>query len=228
MATVTRSELVSDTQDFMDATGSERWSAAIILTVLDSVFDGEWSNILSAAPYYRAATRTVTTDANGQFALTDLDSGTGDSAQNHYRIISITDGTYVYSETRFQDAPLATSSNYPYVYDRTFYLMGSQVQVLPVAVNTTLSVTVNYKPPVPSDLASDSSVVDYPANSHLILVWEAAARLLMKGGAETQASLDLMSLTRMERETLLLDLQRRTIAPMRMMPMDDASDWGSY
>lgn len=228
MATVTRSQLVSDTQDFMDATGSERWSASIILTVLDSVFDGEWSNILSAAPYYRAATRTVTADANGQFPLSDLDSGSGDSAQNLYRIISITDGTYVYSETRFQDAPLATSSNYPFVYDRTFYLMGSQVQILPVAASTSLSVTVNYKPPVPSELASDSSIVDYPANSHLILVWEAAARLLMKGGAETQASLDLMSLTRMERETLLLDIQRRTIAPLRMMPMDDASDWGSF
>ncbi|NCA15113.1 MAG: hypothetical protein EBS89_13515, partial [Proteobacteria bacterium] len=50
----------------MDAVQSTRWSDSFIKTVLNSVYDAEWSNILNAAPYYRFAQRQVTTDANGQ------------------------------------------------------------------------------------------------------------------------------------------------------------------
>lgn len=229
MAQVTRAELISDIREFMDGTNNTgRWSDTLIERVTDSVFDGEWSNILAAAPYYRSATRTVTTDANGQFLWSALNSGSGDTAQNVYRIMTVTDGNYLYDQTRFQDVPLATTAGYPvpYQWDRLYYFMGDTIQTLPVQSGVSLDVTVNYKPPVPSELSADSVTIDFPSNSHMILVWEAAARLLMKGGAETQAATDLMQLAKMERETLLLDIQRRTINPMRMLPLDSASDWG--
>lgn len=227
MPQVTREQLYSDTRDFMDATNSGRWSDAIVEAVVDSVFDAEWSNLLAAAPYYRAAARSVTTDSNGQFALTDLNSGSGDSAQNWYRIITVTDGNYIYDQSRYQDVPLATTAGYPvpYQWDRLYYILGTNVQVLPVAASTALTVMVNYKPPVPSALSADSVTVDYPENGHLIIAWESAARLLMKGGAETQAARDLMELARVDRDALLLDIQRQTINPLRVMPLDDASDW---
>jgi hypothetical protein len=46
----------------MDAVGSTRWSDNTIKTVLNNVFDNEWSNILNAAPYYTFGLRQVTTD----------------------------------------------------------------------------------------------------------------------------------------------------------------------
>lgn len=225
---ITRAQLVSDTVEYMDGADTNRWSSGLILRTLDSVYDGEWSNILSAAPYYRAATRTVTTDANGLFDVSDLNSGTGDNAQLLYRIISMTDGDNIeYAETRLQDVPTALTGSYsPFLYNRLYYFMGSQIQVLP-PVQATLNVTVNYKPPSLSDLASDSSVIDFPPNSHLVLAWEAGGRLLNKGGAETNGAAPLFEMAKQERETMILDLQRRSINPMRVMPLDSASDWAS-
>lgn len=227
MAQVTRDALVTLIREAADAVSSTKWSATEVLALLDSVFDGEWSNILSVNPYYRVANRTVTTDSSGQFAEADLSAGTGNSAQNFYRLLTLTSGNYIYDQTRFQDVPLATTAGYPvpYMYDRLYYWFGNSIQVLPVAAGTVLTATVNYKPPVPSELAAGTDVVDFPQNSHMILAWMTAARMLSKGGNESQAAADLMALANGERETLLLDLQRRSINPMRMMPMDSASDW---
>jgi len=228
MAAITTSTLISETREYMDAVGSDRWSDSLIKTVLNSVFEAEWSNILNAAPYYKFATRTVTTDANGQFALSDLDLDSGDSSQYWYRIMSVSDGNYLYQQTRFQDVPLATTTNYLPSHPRLYYIAGDNVQILPVASDVTMTIGINYKPQSISDLLSDSSsVVDFPRNSHLILVWEAAAQLLLKGGAETSAAVDLKALARQERESLLDDIRRRTINPTMMAYPDNKSDWAS-
>lgn len=228
MAAITTSTLISETREYMDAVGSDRWSDSLIKTVLNSVFEAEWSNILNAAPYYKFATRTVTTDADGQFALGDLDLASGDSSQYWYRIMSVSDGNYLYQQTRFQDVPLATTTNYLPSHPRLYYIAGDNVQILPVASDVTMTIGINYKPQSISDLLSDSSsVVDFPRNSHLILVWEAAAQLLLKGGAETSAAVDLKALARQERESLLDDIRRRTINPTMMAYPDNKSDWAS-
>lgn len=227
MATVTRDSLVSETREYMDAVGSSRWSDSLILTVLNSVFEAEWSNILNAAPYYRFATRTVSTDLDGKFALDDLNGGGGDSEENWYRILSVTDGNYLYQQTRFQDVPLATTTNYLPSHPKLYYIAGDDVQILPVASNLGMTVYVNHKPTSLSDLGGGSSVVEFPKNSHLILVWEAAAQLLLKGGAETSAAVDLKALARQERESLLDDIRRRTINPTMMAYPDNKSDWAS-
>jgi len=183
MAQVTRAQLISDTREYMDAVGSTRWSDSFIRTVLNSVYDAEWSNILNAAPYFRFAQRQVTTDANGQVALSALDSGGGDSQQLFYRAMSVSDGNVLYSETRFQDVPLATTTNYLPTYPRMYYMTGTYMQTLPVASGVALYVGVNYKPTALIDLASDSSLIDYPLNSHIGLVYQGAYQLLLKGGA---------------------------------------------
>lgn len=228
MAAITTSTLISETREYMDAVGSDRWSDSLIKTVLNSVFEAEWSNILNAAPYYRFATRTVTTDADGQFALSDLDLVGGDSSQYWYRIMSVSDGNYLYQQTRFQDVPLATTTNYLPSHPRLYYIAGDNVQILPVASDVTMTIGVNHKPQSISDLLNDSSSeVVFPRNSHLILVWEAAAQLLLKGGAETSAAVDLKALARQERESLLDDIRRRTINPTMMAYPDNKSDWAS-
>jgi hypothetical protein len=169
MPSITRGQLMSDTREYMDAVGSTRWSDSFVRTVLNSVYDAEWSNILNAAPYYQFAMRQATTDANGQVALSSLDSGSGDNQQVLYRVMSVSDGNILYSETRFQDVPLATTTNYLPTYPRLYYMTGSYLQVLPVA-QVSLYVGVNYKPTALLDLSSDSVPITWPNNNHLVLV----------------------------------------------------------
>ena len=225
MATVTLQQLISNTYEYMDAVGSTRWGEPIVKTVLNNVFDNEWSSILNAAPYYRFAQRQVTTDANGQFAFTTLDSGSGDSQQNFYRIMSVSDGNVLYNQTRYQDVPLATTTNYLPTYPRLYYIAGQSVQILPVSPSQSLYVGINYKPTSISDLAANESIVDYPDNCHLILVWMAAAQLLLKGGTEAAAAANLKALADDDRKTLLDDIRRMTINPTMMAYPDQKYDW---
>lgn len=222
----TRAEMVSLTRQFMDAEGSDRWTDSLILTVLGSVFEEEWSNILNAAPYYTFATRTVTQDANGQFPLTSLDSGAGDNEQNFYRILNLSDGNANYSETRYQDVPLATTTNYFPPYGYAYYLAGSYVQCLPVGSGVQMTVGVNWKPTNIVDLVSDSSNITFPEHDELILAYAAASVLLNKGGAESAAAQVLRRMADDERASMLDDLRRRTINPTRMAYPDVRADWG--
>lgn len=225
MAQVTRAQLISDTREYMDAVGSSRWSDSFIRTVLNSVYDAEWSAILNAAPYYRFAMRQAATDANGQVALSALDSGSGDSQQLFYRALSVSDGNVLYSQTRFQDVPLATTTNYLPTYPRLYYMTGTFLQALPVSPSVNLYIGVNYKPTALIDLSSDSVLIDYPLNSHIILVYQGAYQLLLKGGAEGAAASNLKRLADEERETLLDDLRRQTINPTRMAYPDLKFEW---
>lgn len=225
MASVTRAQLVEQTREYMDAVGSSRWSDSTIQTILASVFDEEWSNILNAAPYYTFQQLTVTTDSNGQVPFSSLSTGSGDSQKNFYRVLSVSDGNVLYDETQFQYVPLATTTNYLPTYPRLYYMAGSNVQILPVATGTSLYVAVNYKPTALNDLASDSSTVDWPSNNQGIITASAAAKLLLKGGAEVGAANNFRALANEERQSMLDDLRRRTINPTRMAYPDQKYDW---
>ena len=230
MPQVTLGQLISDTREFMDAVGpsgqaSGRWSESLIKTVLNSVHDAEWDLLLDAAPYYTFAMRNVTTDANGQVALSALNSGSGDSQQNFRRAMSVSDGNVLYSETRFQDVPLATTTNYLPTYPRMYYQAGDYFQFLPVSPGVQLYVSCNWKPTALLDLASNLSTVEYPANSHLILVYAAAAQLLRKGGSEATEANVLARMADEERATMLDNLRRRTINPTRLAYPDLKYEW---
>lgn len=231
MPQVTRAQLVSDTREFMDAVGpsgqaSGRWSDSLIKTVLNQCFDSEWDLLLDAVPDYTFALRQVTTDANGQVALSALDSGTGDNQQNFRRILSVSDGNVLYSQTRFQDVPLATTTNYLPTYPRMYYIAGDAVQLLPVASGVGLYIGVNWKPTALLDLASDSSAINYPVNNHLVLVYAGAAQLLRKGGSESTEANVLSRMADDERATVLDTLRRRTINPTRLAYPDLKYEWG--
>ncbi len=222
---VSRAELVTLTREAMDAVGSDRWSDSLIKSVLNVVYDDEWSNLLNASQYYTYGMRTVTTDANGVVAFTSLNNGAGDSQQNFYRILSVSDGNVLYGQTRFQDVPLATTTNYLPTYPRLYYIVGEQVQVLPVASGTTLYVAVNYKPTALSDLGSDASTINFPLGGEWIIANEAGARLLNKGGAESVAAQVLKREAAELRMGLLDDIRRRTINPTMLAYPDQKYDW---
>jgi len=222
---VTKAQLIALTRETMDAVASDRWSDATITTVLSSVYGDEWSNILNAQPYYTFAKRTVTTDGDGMVSFSALSSGSGDSQQNFYRVLSVSDGNVLYTQTRFQDVPLATTTNYLPTYPRLFYTAGQALQILPVAASTTLYVYVNYKPTAFNQLAADNSVIDFPDGGELILANEAGASLLNKGGAESGAARVLREEAQLSRTLLLDDLRRYTIQPTMMAYPDQKYDW---
>lgn len=222
---ISRAELVELTREAMDAVDSTRWSDSLIKSVLNVVYDDEWSNLLNASQYYTYAMRTVTTDANGVVAFSALNSGGGDSQQNFYRILSISDGNVLYAQTRFQDVPLATTTNYLPTYPRLYYIAGEQVQILPVASGTSLYVAVNYKPTPLSDLISDASTITFPLGGEWIIANEAGGRLLNKGGAESGAAQVLKREAAELRAGMLDDIRRRTINPTMLAYPDQKYDW---
>ena len=222
---VTKAQLIALTRETMDAVASDRWSDATITTVLNSVSGDEWSNILNAQSYYTFAKRTVTTDSNGMVSFTSLNNGSGDNQQNFYRVLSVSDGNVLYTQTRFQDVPLATTTNYLPTYPRLYYTAGQALQILPVAASTTLYIFVNYTPTPFNQLATDSSTIDFPDGGELILANEAGAILLNKGGAESTAARVLREEARLQRASLLDDLRRYTINPTMMAYPDQKYDW---
>lgn len=210
----------------MDAVQSSRWDDTFVSTVLGIVHGGEWSGILAANPYHRFAQRSVTAGATGLFAYTDLDSGTGDSAQTHHRILAITDGNgRVYRETSFREVPLATSSQSGQSIDGLWYDAGTNVQVLPPS-GIALTVTINHTPPIISALSADSVTPEFPAGHEDILWLEAAAYLLSKGGAENEAAQTMRAMAEVSRQNMYSDLARRAAGPVHLMFQDRAADWG--
>lgn len=223
MATV--NDLIARTRERAEATSSNRWSPTEVLTTLVSVFEDEWSQLLAVAPMYRVQSILgLVTSATGVLNLSVLTTGAGNTLKRHYRIVAINDGTNMFRETDFFEVPLALISNYQPVYPRLYYLFGETLQVLPPA-QTVLNVTVNYKPPALTDLDAATDQVDFPFGSELLLANVAAARLLNKGGSESNEAQNLMREADMERVGMAMDIRRRTTNPTIMRPPDSIGDW---
>lgn len=224
----TKATYLTRTRDWMDATGSDRWSDSFLYSLLDMVFRDEWQGLLDTNPYYRFAKRSVTTNSTGVFAISATDSGSGDTKQNTYKIITLTDGANtVYRETDFRQVPLALSGTEDYLsYDRQYYLIGDEVQILPQTGSLSLQVGVNWLPTSFDDLAGTSSTVDFPTGHENLLALSAAAMALAKGGAETQSTGDLLALAQQRRQALYADVSRRTGNPTFMQFPDSAMTWG--
>lgn len=227
---VLRSTYMTNVRNQMDAVGSGHWSDAEVTTALGVISGEEWSGILGANPYYRFAQRAVTCDANGKFAYTSLNSGSGDTAQNWYRIIAITDGNMsVYRQTTFQAVPLATVTNLSNLWaDRVWYDAGDNAQVLPVQPSLALTVSVNYTPPTIDQLSGDNVAVDFPLGHEAVIYLGAAAFLLDKRGEFSDAANVLRASQAARRNQMYQDLGRRSAQPMMLSYPDYASDWGGF
>ena len=222
---LTVQQYIDNTRNMMDAASSARWTDVFITTVLGYIFDNEYSSLLAANPYYKLANRAVTCDANGQFLLTALNSGAGDTKQYWGKILALTDGNSVYRQTEFMSVPLATTQNQGLPYMYLYYLAGDNIQVLPVSSGLALNCWVNYMPPRIDQLSAVGVAVDWPDGDESILWNLAAAELLTKGGAETQAAADIRALAASQRQSMYQDLSRRTARPLFMGYSDTASEW---
>jgi len=205
----TKATYLQRTKEWMDATGSDRWSDAFLYSILGMVFRDEWQGMLDTNPYYRFAKRSVTTDSTGLFAFSALNSGGGDAAQNAYKIVTLTDGANtVYRETDWRQVPLALSGTED-------YLSGQSLQV-----------GINWTPTPIDELSSDNSTADFPTGHENLIALSAGAMALAKGGAETQSTGDLMALAQKRREALYADVARKTANPTFLQFPDHAAQWG--
>lgn len=224
----TKATYLARTRDWMDATASDRWTDSFLYSLLGMAFRDEWQGMLGTNPYYRFAKRSVTTDSNGAFLLTDLNSGGGDAQQNLFKIVTLTDGANtVYRETDWRQVPLALSGTEDYLsYDRQYYLIGDTVQILPQTGGQSLQVGVNWTPTPIDELSNDLAVVDFPAGHEHLLTLVAAGMALAKGGAETQSAADILALAKQRRDALYGDISRLTSNPTFMQFPDHSSVWG--
>lgn len=218
-----RDVLVAEIRNHADAEGDKRWSSTNILAALDMAYRREWRRILNANRFYRVAERTPTLTA-GRFALDALDGGTGDTAESHYRILSVSRGVTPYREIQATDFVAGEDAAFDAAFRSAYFRVGDYIRVVPSS-GETLTVTVNHIPPLPSVLSSGSVSVVFPSGYESVPCMEAAAIILSKGGAETEASGYLKALAEEVRRDMLSDIARTSTNPIQMGYSDTAGDW---
>ncbi len=234
----TRAQLRTDVINWMDAAasgGASHWDITAGTGEVDRrlgmVHMQEWRRVLNAMPWYQVTQYTPVTDANGNVPFTALSSGTGDNQQNMYRILSVGSGLagangLFYTEIKTQEVAQFLQIATTGVQYNAWFPNGRQITV-PGNLSTQLTVWVNWTPTRFDQLASDSSLVSLPDDYEDIFALEGAARLLMKGGAETPASIDLKNQAEEQRRDRLQDLSRVGIQPWGVSADDNRWDWGS-
>lgn len=221
----TRLQLRTDVANIADAYEAPRWDftpGGEVDRRLAAVHMREWKRVLNANALYNCAPIAITTDPNGNIPLTSLSTGTGDAQQNLYRVLAVGFNNFYYAEKKRGEYFLIEAQQGVVYY--IWYRNGAQI-TCPGTLSTAGTVFVNWTPTRWDQLASDSSIVGLPTDYEEIFAHEGAARLLMKGGAETQASLELKGLAEEMRQDILQDLSRIGIAPWSIEASDSHFDW---
>lgn len=224
--TITRLQLETATRAVMDATSAARWSDTELRHALGFVHGRGWRKILNANRTYRWAQRTVTQDNSGRAAWSALSSGSADSQERAYRVLAAADGQMRYTVGDFMDDPLAATAE-TLSQQRRVWKQGDYLQFTPVSAGASVTVWVNHLPTSHSALAGDGSTVAWPDDDYLlILAYEGAAHLLMKGGAETEAAREFQQMADAMWPDLLTEVQRWSTDPLVVAAPDKAWEWG--
>jgi hypothetical protein len=221
---LTRSALLTLAAEMADAVDQPRWGATLRTQLLGEAHWREWRDLLNIDRHLRMAARTVTTDADGRIDKASLNSGSGDSTETMYRILSVNQGNVFYQSSAYEQYPLAPAEGR---LPQVWYEYGDQIQLMPAIVGNSVTVTVNHLPQRADLLASDSSLVVFPDGYELILAFELAASMFMKGAAETQQAAEFLGRAQALRDRMHQDIARRSTRPLRLNAADDRYDWGS-
>ena len=216
---MTKAAIIAAARERADATRSGRWTDADLGIMLGALHWREWGHILSANKMYKTNTVTVTPDANGLILKSDLSTAT----KIAFRVITVKNESRFFTQIDYKDAP--TPANFTYNGTYSWYENGDSIQMVPLSVDP-ITVVVNCRPKKASAL-DDGDTVDFPEGHEHVLVYGLAGEMLLKGGAETEASMDLFNFQRVLREDMLSDIRRFSTRPSLMEPMDDPADWGS-
>jgi hypothetical protein len=224
MSDLTRAQIISAAEEEAEAVGSSRWSTTLKLQRLDFVFAQEWRKILAANPLYRWALRTVSADSGARIAFTALDSGANDALERFHKVLALGRDNTLYEPASFLDDPMAT------VDGRGLYRwwpQGDAIQLPEADASASMRVWVSHTPQRPSQLSADNVVVTFPRGHEGVLVYELAALLLAKGGAETDLALELKAIAAGMRLEMLDEIGRRVVGPQLIAPSDHDGGWGA-
>ena len=226
MSDYTRQQIIDDAKDEADGASSSRWSDTYITRRLDMVFAEEWRKILAANPTYRWALRTPTASASAQIPYTNLDNGTGDTTERFSKVLAVARDDTPYEESRFEDHPLLTLSGTGGAA-RVWWNEGDHIALPTSDASVTMRVWVNHTPQKPSALSGPGVIVPFPRDYSGILIYELAARLLSKGGAETDLGLELKAIAGGLRLEMLDEIARRSTRPSFVRATDTPEEWGA-
>lgn len=225
---LTKAQLRLRVQRKADAVGSGRWDTSAGVgsetdQVIGVAYDREWIRVLDAAPDLRVTKYTATTNNNGQVTASNFSSS---SARFHRVFALYGPNGAVYRRGHFRDYVAAEEQP---SWDRVWYRVGQDLQVLPIEAGATVKVWVVHLPTTFTGLA-DSAEITVPSDAQSetfqeIVALEAAALLLFKGGAEMTAGQGLQQQAEGLRRQMLNDLARVAEGPTQMRYGDDAGDW---
>jgi hypothetical protein len=226
---MTLAQMIAMVREIMNAVSSTQWSDSTLQTWIGVAHWAEWANLLNINPQYYMQSVTVTQDTNGQFAITDLNVGSGDSKTFCYRIQTVAQPAgptsqvqYFYRQSQYRDYPNPQPNTaLPYVW----YQLGQKIQILPVAAGQSMTVTTSYRPPRADTLSATSVTVDFPMGYAELVPWSACEAALLKGGSEVQAARDITAKANTLRELMLQDLGRFGPWPIVAQSFDLKEDW---
>lgn len=221
---ITKTTLLTRIRQMSDTVSATvDYPTTLIADLASTVFLDEWKQILGANPYYQIARRTVTLDANGRTPL----SGLSATNQNLFRILQVQDASrrdYVYSAPSQIDM-LTDLTSITRGY-RMWTRVGSEIQAIGARNGDTLTFLVNWTPPTPNEIDSDSGVIEFLPNYEPILYYETAALVLAKAGREMSEAAGLRSVAEALRERMLSDIRRDAGEPTMFQATDSTWEWG--
>jgi hypothetical protein len=219
-----RGTLLTLIDEMADAAGSPRWGTTLKRQLLGEVHWREWRDLLNVNRMLRVGSRALTTDGDGRVAKSALTTGAGDATETAYRILSVNSGNIYYQPAKYEDYPMSPAVvSLPQVW----YEYGDDLQLIPASPGAPVTIVVNHLPQRADLLTTDTSTVTFPDGYEMILAYETAASMFMKGAAESNLTGEMRAMATVLRERMHQDVGRLTVRPMRMGYADDRWDWGA-
>ncbi len=217
------------TLELMDAARSTRWditAGGFVDRTIGMVQLREWRQLLDMSPYYAVQRVTIASDANGRYARSGLDTGSGDNARRHYRVLGVKIDERPYAPVALSDFPFSEDLGAPFQY--VWMEEGDSVLALPKQASKSATFLLNYLPVPQHSLADESSTFTFPAEYEDVVLLEAAAYMLgSKAGAEANPAGAMKGLAEELRRDLYASLGRLTAQGPTWKAFDDPLLWGS-
>lgn len=226
---ISRADLLLTAGELLDAVYSNalhpRYSNTTWLNrTLGLIHMQEWKGILTTAPYYQVAERTVNTDASGLVQLAALDGGAADTREHTFRALEVAVDGQPFQYVPTKDYPFAASEG---TSARVWLERGRAIQV-PSIINGVVTALVSFFPCRADLLSNDTQVVGFPDGYELLLAYMLGARMGGKGAEEAGAAEYLKGEAAEIRAPMLIDIRKIAERPTRIEASDDRSDWEGF
>lgn len=209
MALRTRSAIDGLVAEMIDDPDNQRWSAANLKAIISMVYDQLWGEMLEIASWLLSTTESETSLTSPGY----LDVGNGGDLSNRlFRIQKVVRDDKEYTKAQPTSVSIdSANSEIIYAPDYTYFFFGSHLYLFPLDTTTDVDVTYSYYPPEYEDLG-DAAEITWPQGHDLALVLEAAATLLIRGGAEDPSG--ILALAERAKQRMFSAIKRRELGPL--------------